>query len=222
MHETKLYRLATGKSIPSFSDDTVGTQYFQQTGGADTGLDPVAFASFCRKTGIYDDAGTYYKIKAFGYVSNLNELGYAVYLYGAAAMCFALPDGAPRRFEQHLPWDDTSEDANPSNGHYVPIFGKNHRGMWIASTWGDLQGISDEFMQKYSFDASQGGLVYFSRDYLLATGKSPEAINEAQLDADLTAITNLPDASAPPPVALVATPEPKPQPKPRKHGFIGV
>jgi hypothetical protein len=88
-------------------------------------------------------------------------------------------------------WDDVSHPPDPNAGHYVPVVGKNSRGYFVVVTWGEIQGVSDDYLQKYCFGAGAGGLAYFSRSYLLNSGKSPEAIDEAQLDADLTAISNL-------------------------------
>jgi hypothetical protein len=51
-------------------------------------------------------------------------------------------------------------------------------------TWGRLQAVTDKFWQKYFL----GGVAYFSPEYLLANGVSPEGIKEADLD---TAIASL-------------------------------
>jgi hypothetical protein len=191
-HEEMHWAHSTQKSMPRFTDDVIIRQYLRLAGGADVGLDPVAAASHRRNYGITDADGRVYKIKAYALIDSLIELAYSSYLFDAAAVGMFLPKSSEKRFVAHQPWDDVSEDPDPQGGHYVPIIGKSSAGLWVCVTWGQLQGISDAFLEKYCFGAGAGGLAYFSKNYLLASGKSPEAFDEAQLDADLATIPNLP------------------------------
>jgi hypothetical protein len=191
-HEEMHWATSTHKPLPDFTDAVIAKQYLNLTGGEDTGLDPVATASMRRSVGLKDANGKTYKLKAYALIDTLEELAYAAYLFNAAGVGFYLPQSAEMRFSKHLPWDETSDPPQYDMGHYVPIIGKNSVGLWIGVTWGALQGISDDFIQKYSFSAGGGGLAYFSENYLLDSGETPESFDEAQLDADLAAIPNLP------------------------------
>jgi len=193
-HEEVYWAHATRKPLPRFTTQSVVQQYMAVTGGEDTGLDPVDIARLRRNTGIADADGKLYPIKAFALIDNLTELEYAVYLYGAAGVGLYLPQNAEKEFEHHLAWDDLSQKSDPMGGHYVPIIGRNRVGLWIAVTWANLQGISDDYMRKYCFDSGAGGLAYFSKSYLMENGLSPESIDEAKLDEDLSAISNLREA----------------------------
>ncbi len=51
-------------------------------------------------------------------------------------------------------------------------------------TWGRLQAVTDKFWQKYFLD----GVAYFSQEYILANGASPEGIKEADLDDALASL----------------------------------
>jgi len=190
-HEEMYWAHATRKALPRFTTGSVVQEYMTLTGGQDAGLDPVEVARYRRNQGIADADGKRHQIKAFALIDSVSELEYAVYLYGAAGVGVYLPKSADRQFERHLQWDDLSEPINPAGGHYICIIAKNRFNLFVAVTWGNLQGISADYLKKYCFDAGAGGLAYFSKSYLLENGLSPESINEAQLDDDLSAISNL-------------------------------
>jgi len=194
-HEQMLWQAATHRNIPEFTAQNIVGQYLRLTDGEDNGLDPVTVANYRRTVGISDSNGTNYRIKAYALVDSLHELEYAVYLFGAVGIGFFLPPSAQPQFMAHHMWDDVGHSPDPNAGHYVPIVGRMG-GHWVAITWGELQGITDDYMQKYSFDAGGGGIAYFSRSYLLDSGKSPEAIDEAALDEDLKAIPGISDVES--------------------------
>lgn len=183
-HEVMTWAWATGQAIPSFTPANVLKQYFELTGGQDKGLDPIATAKWRASTGLTDASGGVHKVKAFGSIGSRSDLELAVYLYGVAGVGLALPDSAEQQFTDGRPWGDLSADPNHKNGHYVPCVGKNSQGNLMVVTWGKLQAMTPDYFDKYAV----GALVFFSREYLLATGKSPEAFDEAQLDADLAAL----------------------------------
>lgn len=192
-HEECHWAKSTGKPEPTFSEINIVTQYLKLAGG-DNGLDPVAVAKHRVSNGISDTRGIRYKVKAFALIDNIDELAYGCYLFDLVGVGAYMPKSAERQFQKHLPWNDISEDADQTAGHYFPILGRNNRDLWIASTWADYQGISDDWLKKYCFDAAGGALVYFSKNYLTESGKSREGFDEAQLDQDLKAIARHPAA----------------------------
>ena len=184
-HEEMVWSAATDRPVPHFSDEIIASQYLELTGGADEGLDPAEVAKWRRTHGIADDAGVLHKIKAYALIDSPTELDYAAYLFGAAGMGLFLPDDAEEQFNNHHVWDSTG--GKPTNGHYTVYLGKRRDGCRVVATWGDIQALTDAYLKKYFV----GGVCYFSPNYLLPSGLSPEAINEEALAADLQAITRL-------------------------------
>lgn len=185
-HEHMIWDYATNKPIPPFSAPTIVKQYMALSGGVDAGLDPIQVAVHRQIYGITDDRGAVHKIKAHALIDNLSELEYAIWLYGAAGVCVALPDGAEDTFEKNKVWSDTTQPPDTDRGHYIVGLARNSLGNWVFGTWGTLQGATDAWVHKYMI----GGLCYFSTDYLKTTGVSPEGIDEARLDADLAVISD--------------------------------
>jgi hypothetical protein len=181
-HETMTWAWATGKPIPLFSTVNVLKQYRALTGGADSGLDPIATAKWRVSNGLADAQGGIHQVKAFGAVNDLSDVELAVYLFGVCGIGVALPHSAEQQFIDGRPWDDVAGD--PKDGHYVPCVGKNSDGNLMVVTWGKLQAMTPAYFEKYAV----GAVCYFSIEYLLETGKSPEMFDEAQLDADLSAL----------------------------------
>lgn len=194
-HETQTWFWATGRPIPPFTDASGLADYSRALvalGGApydptnpatDTGLDPVALASWRQTVGITDAAGGIHKIGPFASIGDPEELDLACYLFGAAAFCWQLPNSAEAQFRAGEIWDDTS--GTPGAGHYTAFVGKNSAGNRMIVTWGRLQAVSDAYVAKYMYPAPYGGISFLSQEYLLATGKSPEAFNWDQLNADM-------------------------------------
>lgn len=184
IHEIMVWNWAVKRPIPQFNTKLALQQYYELSGGKDTGLDPIDAANWRRKTGIADAAGKRHQIKSFASVSSMEDIELAVYLFGVCGIGLELPDNAEDMFTSEDPWDDLSKPPNPKNGHYVPVVGKNSAGRLIVVTWGRLHAMSEEFLNEYM----AGGVCYFSKEYLAATGKTPELFNEDQLDADLAQI----------------------------------
>jgi hypothetical protein len=183
-HETMTWAWATRKPIPPFTPTNVIDQYLALTGGADSGLDPVDTAKWRVSTGLTDANGSVHKIKAFVSCGSQADVEIAVYLFGACGLGLSLPDNAEQQFSAGQPWNDISGARNEQNGHYVPCVGKNSAGNLIVVTWGALTAMTPAYFDKYG----AGAIALFSPDYLLETNKSPEAFDEAQLDADLAAL----------------------------------
>jgi len=181
-HETMTWAWATGKPIPAFSPVNVLKQYRQLTGGQDKGLDPISTAKWRVSNGLVDAQGGVHQVKAFSSVGSLADVEMAVYLFGVCGLGLSLPDSAEQQFIDGRPWDDVT--GEPKDGHYVPCVGRNTAGNLMVVTWGKLQAMTPTYFDKYAV----GAICYFSREYLQATGKSPELFDEAQLDTDLSVL----------------------------------
>lgn len=182
-HETMVWALATRQALPVFDDNTVSSQYMTLANNdKDAGLDPIETAKWRVSTGLKDANGTVHKVKAFASVNRDSDLDLAAYVFGACGIGFNLPDSAMVEFERGNPWSDTR--GRGIGGHYVPLVGRNSKGLRFVVTWGRLQAVSSAFWRKYFV----GGIAFFSLEYMLANGLSPEGIKEAQLDADLASL----------------------------------
>lgn len=195
-HEEMHWANSANHPIPNFTDEVIIQQYLEMTGGADNGLDPVEAAKYRRRTGLVDANGRTYRIKSYALIDSIEELAYTCYLFDVAAVGLYLPSNAEDQFDASEPWDDLTHPADPNRGHYVPVIGRNSHGLWICVTWRRHQAISDRYLKKYCFGANSGALAYLSKSYLRDTGKTPEAFNEAQLDADLEKVAALPHGEA--------------------------
>jgi hypothetical protein len=188
-HAVQDWFWATGRPIPPFDGPTGllnysrmlvaqgGRPYNPDDPSTDTGLDPVAAAQYWQTTGILDASGATHKIGPFTSISDADELDLAGYLGGAADVCWALPSTAEAQFEAREVWDDTSQP--PGDGHDTVLGGRNSAGNRMVVTWGRLQAFTEAYRAKYMV----GGMSFASREYLLATGRTPEAIDWAQLAA---------------------------------------
>jgi hypothetical protein len=181
-HSTMVECMATGRSIPHFSGANIDTQYFSLTSGQDIGLDPISTAAWLQKIGLLDADGIVHKIRAYGSVDP-DDIDLTAFLFGTCGLALNLPDTAEAQFNAHEPWDDVTRP--PGSGHFIPLAGRNSKGVRFVVTWGTLQGISDAYIDKYW----AGGLCRFSEEYLLTTGVSPEAFDTAKLDALLAELS---------------------------------
>jgi hypothetical protein len=193
-HETQTWFWATGRPVPDFTSASCladysrclvaqgGPPYDPNNPATDTGLDPVAAALWRQTIGITDTNGAAHKIGPYAALDNPEEMALAGYLGGVAGTCWNLPDSAEDQFIRGEVWDDLS--GTLSSGHYTEFAGRNSAGNLMFVTWGKLQAATDEYVAKYM----SGAVAYLSKDYLLATGKSPEGINWDELAADQAAI----------------------------------
>ena len=194
MHETQNWFWATKRVIPRFNDATGladysraliaagGVAYDPDDPATDVGLDPVEAAKWRQTVGLTDADGVVHKLGSFTAIDGPDELDLAGYLGGSAGVCWALPSTAEEQFRAGEVWDDTSQP--PGAGHYTMLGGRNSAGNRMVVTWGRLQAFTEAYREKYMV----GGMSYASREYLLATGKSPEGIDWAGLAAAQAAI----------------------------------
>lgn len=181
-HGLMVWNMATKKPIPQFNDKDILRQYFQLTGGMDTGLDPVQFASWWKDTGLADHRGTKHRIRSYTALETTQQAIEASYIFGFAGLGLYLPQTAEEQFSNGQVWSDVG--GSPVGGHYVPLVGRNSHGNLVVVTWGGLQAMTPEYLNKWFM----GGVAYTSQDYMTAKGISPEGFNFAQLDDDMAAL----------------------------------
>ena len=97
----------------------------------------------------------------------------------------ALPASAEQQFEAGQVWDDLR--SKPAGGHYVPCVGLNTSGHLIFVTWGELQAATRQYVETRMEEA----VACLSREYLLASGLSPELINWSALLDDVDALASM-------------------------------
>ena len=239
-HEIMVAASATGHPIPDFSAGSALADYsrcLMAAGGpaynpyipsTDTGLDMQQAAKWWRDVGITDADGHVHKIDAFVAIESVDDLMMATYLCGSGGCGLALPASAEQQFEAGQVWDDMH--GQPVGGHYVPSVGWMG-GHIVFVTWGELQGATKEYVAARMED----GVCCLSREYMKASGLSPEAINWAALLDDIAALSGgrrqsvqqqthqpikpqpQPDAEQAPAHTDDEADEDEPPPKPRHH-----
>lgn len=185
-HETMIWNLEAG-SLVGFTDEGVISDYSAATGydpsdpTTDQGSDMQAAASYRQKVGIVDSQGRRHKIGPYLSIPIGDEEAHLVasYLFGAVGIGIYFPDYAMDQFTQHLVWD-VKDGGEVLGGHYVPLVARR-AGNWVASTWGQLQPMTDQFFRKYNEES----LVYLSPEMFEAGGKSLEGFDYEQLRDDL-------------------------------------
>jgi hypothetical protein len=181
--------LAQGSAVVVPSSE-VEQDYFQLTGGPDTGLDLLTVLNWWRKTGFSGADG---KIDAYAALSlnTPSELEQSVVLFGGSYLGLALPDFAAKPPGGNLlgvPWvipSGPTPPPDPNAGHCVPAVGYDDENVYVV-TWGAIKAMSWGFYAAYVDEA----FAVISPGWLNAQGTTPSGLNLAQLDQDLQAITS--------------------------------
>jgi hypothetical protein len=170
------------------SDYSAITGYNPNNPNSDQGTEPRVSYLYRQKTGLIDAKGNRHQIGAFVALdyTNLQEVLEAMYLFSAVGVGLNFPDSAMRQFEQGQVWD-VVQGSHVEGGHYVPVFGFDGTYLYCV-TWGQVQKMTVKFFQTYCEEA----WAILSQEMLNGKGLSPEGFNLAQLQADLTAVTNTP------------------------------
>lgn len=177
-HQTLRFELVEQKKLLKITDQDVLTEYFSETGGADTGLVVLDSIKEWRSKG-WVAAKRRYKIKAFAEVdpTRSTDIKRAVYMDLGVGLGFLLPDAAIKQFTAGKPWtvvSGASGKANPRNGHYVYVPGYTKTGP-VCVTWGRKQQMSWQFLAKYCDEA------YTLIDAADNTTKKKRMLNAAKL-----------------------------------------
>jgi hypothetical protein len=193
-HETMLWTIESG-SAAAFTGANAIHDYSAVTGynphapldpngenPTDNGTNVRDALKYRRKTGLTDAHGQRHKIGAYVALElgNMDELLEALYLFGVVGIGFAFPNSAMDQFNSGKPWSVVPGPA-PRDGHYVPLVA--YRQTLECVTWGRIQKMTTEFYKKYCDEA----WAILSPE-MLASGKSPEGFNLAQLQKDLSGL----------------------------------
>jgi hypothetical protein len=180
-HEEYVFSLMGGRPRVRITTKDVWSDYAAQAGfdpknmaATDKGTDMAAAAEYRRTVGILDANGNRHKIDAYAMLEpgNLDQLEAAMYLTGAAGIGLNLPKSAEAQFDQQVPWTIVPH-APIRGGHYVSGLGRNTAGNIIVVTWGGLQEVTTDFLERYCDEA----LVYLSLEILNEKNLSPEAFD---------------------------------------------
>jgi hypothetical protein len=191
-HETMHWTRAAGHRVAHFTDEGALKEYGNASGWngrigdpSDVGLDMEAYASRRRKFGITDVDGNVHTVKAYAAIQGVDNLIKAAWTFGAVGLGIQFPKSAGEQFERQTPW--TIVEKSPSmGGHYVSVVGRNIRGDIICVTWGRLQAMTPQFVERYMDEA----VAYLSGDYLHPDrGLTPELLDQAALERDLASLS---------------------------------
>jgi len=190
MHIIMLWNKIAGRDV-SFTDTDALADYSAITGykssdpNTDSGADPNTVAQYWKSTGFIDNSGVRHKIVAELEIdaSNLPHLDAAAYLFdGGVGLGVNLPNSAEDQFDAGQPWTLIPNDSI-DGGHYIPMLGRDDQGIRHIITWGQDQGVQEDWLRAYLMEA----VAYVSEEFLVA-GKSPEGFDLAALQSDLEAL----------------------------------
>lgn len=173
-HQIMLW--CAGRNIPApFTTEVALANYTEVTGfnpnapldaNGENPTDQGALISdvgkYWAETGFADATGTRHKIEAFVGLDpgNLSELWVAIYLFKSVGLGFDLPESALDQTRLGKTWDVVRGSAI-AGGHYVPAIARPGCGV----TWGELQGFTNRFYQKYN----NQGICALSYDMIRST-----------------------------------------------------
>jgi hypothetical protein len=191
-HQTLRFEKAEQDKLIKIGDNDVLREYFNQTGGVDSGLVVLDSLKEWRSKG-WLAAKRRYKIKAFAQINRARraEIKRAVFMDLGVGLGLSLPDAALTQFYAGKPWAVTGGKAgkpNPDNGHYVYVPGYTKSGP-VCVTWGRKQQMTWPFLAKYCDEA------YAIID-AIDTKKKKRALDGAKLDAFLAGLRKGKQATA--------------------------
>lgn len=179
-----------GKEV-KFSTKNVLADYSAITGfnpcdpSTDNGTYMSDAAKYFYKTGYADAKNERHKIDAYLSITpgDVHEHRIALYLFGAVDIGFSVPAYCMRQFALGQVWDVCDTNDNIQGGHCVPLVARRN-GMFTCATWGKLQQMTDEFLEKYEDEA----IVYLSPEMFGEDKITNEGFDYEQLKADLEAL----------------------------------
>lgn len=198
-HQIMIRAQATHRPTPLFTPQSVIAVYSAWTGydpnapldangdnPTDEGTDMQVAASKLRTEGFPDAHGQRHYTKAYGALAirSWDELMTAAYLFGGVSVGINVQQAQSDQFDHYMPWHYV-QGSPFLGGHCITVCGRNSRGLGVGISWGRTTAIERALLDQTMDEA----IAHFSLDYILPTGISPEAINVAQLDTDLTALS---------------------------------
>ena len=201
-HQTLRFEDFEQKSVIPITDADVTTEYFKESGGADSGLDITNSLNAWRQG--WMAAGKNYSIYAYAEVTpaNRNEVMAAMYLLNGLYIGLQLPITA----QTQEVWDVVGgQDGIPGSwgGHCVYLVAYDADGL-TCITWGKRQKMTWAFLATY---CNQAFAVIDNKDSWVAN----DTLDVTALDAILVEITGEP-VPAPTPTPTPTPPPPVPAP----------
>ena len=141
--------------------------------------------------------------------TQLDQIKWAVCIFGASRLGVNLPNSAQAQFASSQPWEPVA-DAQLDGGHDVPVVGYDDSYFYVV-TWGRLQPVTMAFMTaKYPngtpyVEEAHAELAF---DWVNQAGTCPAKLDLTQLMADLNAIVE--QLQPPQPTPAPAPPGPPP------------
>jgi hypothetical protein len=167
----------------------------------DNGCDELTVIQYLGKTG-------WLGRKLDGYANldptNLDQMRWAVCLFGASRLGLNLPDTAIDQFDNGQPWDYVP-DAQLDGDHDVPLVkyvSANNVTSWYVVTWGQLQEVTSQFLTAKYADGTpyvEEAHAELALDWIKKAGTAPSGMNLTQLVSDLKQIIEPPAPPPPPP-----------------------
>lgn len=164
-------------TIPT--EDAVVAEYFEETGGADSGLVEADALHKWYTVGCWGN-----KLAGYAPVNprNLIEVHQAVAFYGGAMLGVALPQSAQEQFGSNEPW--TVEPGSPIlGGHCIDLVGYDAQYLY-AVTWGKTVAITYPWFASYVSEC----WALLSQEFAEAGHGPVPAIDFKSLQADLSRI----------------------------------
>lgn len=191
-HAEMLWNAVSGKRI-NVDTETVIKTYSEVTGyipgdqSTDRGSNVDMVSNYWHTHGLPDADGKLHKIDAWAHLTpgNIEELLYAIYLFGAVGIGVQFPIEWMQAMNAGRPWD-VLQDPSVEGGHYVLGVASVH-GLIDVITWGQEQLMTYDGYREFCDEA----VVYVSRERLLASGKDLNGFNIDQLMADFAALPKL-------------------------------
>lgn len=170
------------KNILKAYEDVGG--YVPGNPNTDQGANMLTACKYFRRTGLIDGSGIAHKIDAFAAIEigNLNEIRYAIQLFGGFYAGFAMPESSQSQTTWWVVKKGGGGAPGSWGGHCVWIGGFNFdRNVFILKSWGDTYYATLHFVLTYMDE----GYALVSKDFLTANGVSPSTLDLAQMDADV-------------------------------------
>lgn len=159
----------------------------------DQGTNMLDFLKYWKNTGIKDASGNIHKIRAFVEIEpgNLQELLYAIYLFGGAYIGVQLPSSAESQFENNEMWSIVPSDTTVG-GHCLYLVSKQASPIIDAISWAKDQQATVEWILKYMDE----GYIIFD-DEMFNNLVTMDGFKYDDLLADLNLVGTLPSPTPP-------------------------
>lgn len=170
--------ITDGQIVAAYS---IVTGYNPSDPSSDQGAALLDVLKFWRSDGIGG-----HRITSFAAIDpyNTQELKAAVAWFGGATIGLNIPQSALDQFQQNANWDTVS--GSIVGGHAIRVLGYNNYGPWFV-TWSRRMQMTWEFYMGQCDEA----YAVLSDNWLETSGIAPNALDFAELDADLQKVTTL-------------------------------